>query len=194
MLPLFYKLALASSDTHGSSEFFKGVLFSTINFMILGGVLAYLLRKPLIQFLRQRKEKWQQHIEVAQQNLREAEDSYQVCEQKLRDFDDEVQVLFRVAQDMVSSYRERTERDTQNSKDQLRKETELLVKQEFASAKEELRQMMIQSAFMAAHDVLKDKVGLQEHRNMLQQFVLNSQQLKRNIGAENEQGDQPALF
>ena len=190
---LFESLAFAGEASHGGAEFLKGILFSTINVGLLVGVLVYFLRSPFRNFLKGRKEKWQSDIETAQKNLHEAQDQYRECHQRLRDFEEEVQMMYRGAQEMVHSYRQKMEREAQGASEQLRRETELLIKQEFSKAREEIRQLIVENALDTAESILKERMGSSDHKKIINEFVSNSLLSEDKLGFKNEPKNQPTI-
>ena len=77
-------LHLRADEEHGSRT--KDFLGKTLNFVVLFGALAYLLRKPLLNFLETRSIK-------IQESLEDMKTSRQEAEQKLTEIKDRLSLL-----------------------------------------------------------------------------------------------------
>jgi F-type H+-transporting ATPase subunit b len=95
VLPLFIFAAHAEADHSSNSLAFVG---KVVNFFVLFGGLAYLLRKPLKKFLKGRTQGIERSIDEARMSRREADKKLQEAETRLEKIADEIEKIKKEAE------------------------------------------------------------------------------------------------
>lgn len=80
----------ASANAEGEEESNHETLFKVINFVILAGALAYLLRKPLATFFTARSESIRKSLEEGRKALEASQAQLQAVERKLQGLEEEI--------------------------------------------------------------------------------------------------------
>ncbi len=88
LLPLFISMAAADQEHSSGLRDFIG---KTINFIVLFGGLAYLLYKPIRNFLQKRSQEIEQGLKEAEDAQREAEQKLREAKARLATLEDEIQ-------------------------------------------------------------------------------------------------------
>ncbi len=86
----------------------QSLIPATVNLVILVAVLGYYLRKPLVQFVRQRHELLRDELQRVRMQLSQAQAQYKEFSEKLETIESEAQVL-----------RSRTMQDAQEAKERI---------------------------------------------------------------------------
>jgi F-type H+-transporting ATPase subunit b len=80
----------ASANAEGEEESNRETLFKVINFVILAGALAYLLRKPLSTFFTSRSESIRKSLGEGRKALEASQAQLQAVERKLQGLEEEI--------------------------------------------------------------------------------------------------------
>ena len=78
-----------------------------VNFLVLAGLLRWLLYGPIVRAMQQRQEKIASRLHEAQQKYAEAEAKGQQYEEKTREIEQQREELLREARQKAHQYRER---------------------------------------------------------------------------------------
>jgi F-type H+-transporting ATPase subunit b len=112
VLPL---LVFMSAEEHPHHSDPMAFIAKVVNFVVLFGGLAYLLRKPISQFLNDRRVKIDTWIQDAKGSRQRAESDLEGAERRLNDLSQEVEMLKKEA---LSEGNREKERIISNSKEE----------------------------------------------------------------------------
>lgn len=137
VVPLFLFMSSAE-DSHGSQT--KDFLGKVLNFLVLFGGLAYLLRKPLGSFLQARSESVAKELRDARESREEAIERVASVEARLDSLDKEVEELRLAAekdgQTLHQSLIEEARKDADRLKRFAQQEIEMLTQDSVRDIKE----------------------------------------------------------
>ncbi len=153
-------------ESHGPSPIYRW-----INFAILVGGLAYVLRKPLSQFLSERTDSIRKSLDEGRKALAAAEEKLYAVEQRLQRFEEEV-ADFRAAalkevEDEHARMRQATAHEAEKLMESVRVQMDVAAKQ----ARLELRLYAAEQAVAMAEKLVAGRMDDARQRRLVSQFV-----------------------
>jgi F-type H+-transporting ATPase subunit b len=137
IVPLFLFMSYAE-ESHPSQT--KDFLGKVVNFLVLFGGLAYLLRKPLGRFLQERTDSLKKTLQGAKKSREEAANRLDEVESRLEKLDEEIEQLRREAESEGQSLQqliiEGAKKDADRLKRFARSEIEMLTQDAIREIKE----------------------------------------------------------
>ena len=128
----------SAEESHPSP--IKDFLGKVVNFLVLFGGLAYLLRKPLGSFLQERSDSLAKILKGAKKSREEASERLGEIESRMENLDDEVEQLRQEAESEGQALHQRTiegaKKDAERLKRFARSEIEMLTKDAIREIKE----------------------------------------------------------
>lgn len=147
------------------------LLMRFINFALLAGLLFYLLRKPMRNFLNQRQQKVRESLEEAQRAREEAETRYQEMERKLAQAQQEMDELKQMLIDQGRAEKEKILANAQKEAEKIRQQAEITAEQELKKAQQLLRQEAVELAANMAQALLRDRIEPKDHEALIEDYV-----------------------
>jgi F-type H+-transporting ATPase subunit b len=134
----FLMFMSSAEESHPSQT--MDFIGKVINFLLLFGGLAYILRKPLGNFLKSRSEELERALNVAKESHQEAAERLNQVESRLGKLDEEIEKMQREAEAEGQSLRrsiiEEAKQDSQRLKHFTGQEIEMLTKDAIREIKE----------------------------------------------------------
>ena len=152
LLPLF--LCFASSETAASSGL-KDILGKTINFVILFGCLAFLLRRPIRSFLERRAAEISQSLEDAEKARIVASETEKQTEERLAHLKEEVDRIEKEAEAAGLREKSRIKELTDKEVDRIRRFAQQEIEIQLKAAIHELKEYTAALATYLAEERLK---------------------------------------
>ena len=156
------------------------LLWQTINFLILLFLLQRLLFKPVLRLMDQRQERIRQSVDEADRMRQFAEETKRQTEALLDD-------ARRQANEIIEGSRRMAEQYEASEKDRARHEAELLIERakdeitlERDRAVADVRQQAVDLAILAAGKVIEQQLNVDQHRQLVTQFLAQAGAGSRN--------------
>lgn len=163
-------IALAESG-HGEGIPLKEIGLHAFNFFLLIGLLAYLLRAPVRDFLNTRSAQIRKDLEDADRQRREAEERYKAIEAKLAHFESELASMKADgqadAEREAQLIAERAEKDAAH----LKETAERAIREETRAARNSLRRDAVDLAVKLAEENLRAQLGPADQQKLAQEFL-----------------------
>lgn len=164
--------AIAASGTaEGSGLPWVDIVKQAINFGILVGILVYFLRKPLINFLKERREILIKSMEEAARANEEAKEKLARMEEKIAHLDREVEELNRTAQREAEDEFARIQALTQAEIERIKEQTTVAAEQVVKKAREELRQEAAELSIEAAEEMIAKTVTDEDQKRFVKESL-----------------------
>jgi F-type H+-transporting ATPase subunit b len=147
---------VSHSAAHGSitPEKLKDLLWRTLNFAALVVILVYFLAKPIANALGGRRQAIQDNFEDLEARRAEAEQFYKEHEGKLASLDQEVQQIIAAAVAQGELEKQRIIDDAQRAAEDIKRQAQMAVQQEFAEARKKLREEVAEQAAAMAEEII----------------------------------------
>lgn len=164
-------LALPPREAQESGERKHELAFKLINFLLLVGVLGYLLRKPLSEFFLQRSASIRKGLEAGRKALEASQAQFREVEQRLARLGEEIR-----------AFRESAAREMQAERESLRQATREEAKKILDSARAqmetagqasilELKKYAAQEALRLAEELLRERLDDSSRKRLVSRFV-----------------------
>jgi F-type H+-transporting ATPase subunit b len=145
------------------------IIKQALNFGILVGILVYFLRKPLSNFLRDRREILIKAMEEASRANAEAKEKLAEVEEKIAHLDKEVEELNRSMEKEAEAEFERikslTKDEIERIKEQATVAAELVVKK----AREELRKEAAELSVKSAEEIVSKTITDEDQKRFIKE-------------------------
>jgi F-type H+-transporting ATPase subunit b len=167
---LRYAPAPAEAREEGGEQKHEAI-YKWINFVILAGGLAYLLRKPLAEFFAKRSASLRKSLEEGRKALETSEAQLRAVEEKLQRFEEEMAAFKTAARREMQAEREllrqATARETEKLLESLRAQMETASRQ----ARFELKLYAAQQAVALAQQMISERLDEASQRRLVRQFI-----------------------
>ena len=168
LLP-FFIFMVSAEEEHKSG--FIDFLGKAINFIVLFGGLAYLLRKPLRSFLEKRSQDIQRTLKETEASRKEAEQKLQEAKAHLAGLEEEIEKMRKEAGVEGQKERERTLQLAQKEAEKIRyfagQEIEMLTR----AGIQELKEFTAELAASLAEERIRKKMTLEDHSQLIDKSI-----------------------
>lgn len=159
-------LAFAASEGGGAS-----LLWHAVNLALLVGVIAYFARKPIREFMYERRTKIQSELQDAQNQLTVAEEKLAACQRRIDDLDQELEGIRSAVRTQAEAERERVLRDAQDAAERIRRDAQASAEQELRRARDRLRDETATLAVKLAGELIESQVSAQDQERLVADFI-----------------------
>jgi F-type H+-transporting ATPase subunit b len=182
----------AAEHEHGGPVHFSDIVHNTefwgacINFTLLLVVLRKLGKKPLADFLIQRRREMEQNMAEAAEMKAKAEARYKEYTQRIAQLDQE---LVKLEGDIARGAEEdklRIIADAQDAATRLKRDTEALIERYARALGTEVRQELVAAAVAAAEKVLREAVNADDQQKLAERYRVEVASTNRGAGAARE--------
>jgi F-type H+-transporting ATPase subunit b len=183
-------LLLAASPAAASEEGggLKDFLFEAGNLLALLAVLVYLGRKPVLNYLSERRLRIQENLASSERLMREAEARLSEWRERAARLDDEVETLRRMASERAEQEKAQILEDARVTAERIRRDAESGVSREVERAKQVLRDEAADLAVELAGKLLQDQVTDGDRDRLVDEFVAEIEADVKTEGPDGSQG------
>jgi len=171
-LLLTVSFAFASGGEGAEPNLFMAYFWAIINFLILVGLLVYMMKKMDI------KGYFKKRTELIEQSLKEAREAKELAQKALAQVEARLKIKDREVEEILKAARESGERETgrlAEEGDRLRarilEQTRNNIDFEVKKAKEEIKQEAVEIAMELAEKKLKEKLTKEEQMKLLEESI-----------------------
>ncbi len=146
-------------------------LWEVANLVLLIGVLIYVARKPVMEFLGTRREEIQTNIASSEKLLTDAEGRLEEWNQKVAQLDEEAQTIRDSTKRAAEQERDAIIADAKKTAERIRNSASSVVDRELRSARESLRAEVAGLATEMAGGILAEKVNDGDRDRLVDEFI-----------------------
>jgi F-type H+-transporting ATPase subunit b len=158
-----------AEESHPSQT--KDFLGKLINFLLLFGGLAYVLRKPLGKFLQERSDSLEQALREAKQSHEEAAEKLNQVKSRLGKLDEEIKKMQQEAEAVGQSLHQHVLEEAKQVADRLKhfasQEIEMLTK----DAISEIKEYTVTLAADLAQQRIQDRMTKEYHSSLIDKSI-----------------------
>ncbi len=158
-----------AEESHPSQT--KDFLGKLINFLLLFGGLAYVLRKPLGKFLQERSDSLEQALREAKQSHEEAAEKLNQVKSRLGKLDEEIKKMQQEAEAVGQSLQQHVLEEAKQAADRLKhfasQEIEMLTK----DAISEIKEYTVTLAADLAQQRIQDRMTEEYHSSLIDKSI-----------------------
>lgn len=162
---------LITTASEGSAFNWSFVIKHAINLGILVGLLVYLLRKPVGEFLESRRTNLSKEIDDAKKAIEEAKEKYEQFSSKLTNLEAEVANLKESITKQGEQEKNSLLKQAENTRELIKKETKETIELETARAKRDIQQDVVISSINQAEKIVKENLDSSDNSKSIDQFV-----------------------
>jgi len=148
-----------------------GLLFPTINLLLLFAVLFYFGRKPILDFFEQRRRGIQDDLAKADALRREAEERYAAWQRKLADLDAELASIRDQSRARAESERAQIVADATAMAERIRADAIAAIEQELRRSRAILHEEAADLAVELAGNLLREQVTEGDRERLVTEFI-----------------------
>lgn len=172
-------------EAHGHSAQIDPISLgaSIVNFGVLVAVLVWLLKKPLSDFLKQRKLSVVEALSAARKIEEEAEAKKQMFDQKLAGLEQELIEMRRDLLKAAEAERDRIVAEAEYKTSVMRQEAKFLVEQELKQLRQDILNSQARRAVDDAQALLMKQISEADHERLAKAFLEDLRALsKQKVG------------
>ena len=147
------------------------LLYKTINFVILVGGLAYVLRKPLADFYNSRYASIQKSLEEGRKALEASEAQLRAVEEKLRGLEAEIAAFKASAAREMDAERQRFEQASSEEAARVLESARAQIDAALRGAKLDLKNFAAQQSVALAEELIRARLDDAGRERLVAQFV-----------------------
>lgn len=141
------------------------------NFLILVGILYWLMWKKIKTFFANRREGIKASLEEAEVVKADAEKKFREYDEKIKKAEEEIQGISDMIRAQGEEEKKRIIAEAQRAAAKMKEDAKARMEQELKKAKNELRLEASELAVRMAEDILKKKVTKEDHEAMVREYL-----------------------
>ena len=142
-----------------------------VNFLILVGVLYWLLAGKIRSFLSARREGIRSALAEAVSARKEAERKFSEYNEKLDKATGEIDQIRQIIQAQGLAEKEKMIEDARNAAKKIKEDTETRMEQEFKKASRELRVEAVRLSTQMAEELLRKNIRENDHEALVKDYI-----------------------
>jgi F-type H+-transporting ATPase subunit b len=160
----------AHAETEGEGPKHEAI-YKWINFVILVGGLAYLLRKPLAAFFAERSASIRKSLEEGRKALEASEAKLRAVEEKVQHFEEEMAAFKTAAGREMEVERERLRQATAQETEKMLESVRAQVETATRQARVELKLYAAEQAVELAEKMIGERLDEASQQRLVSQFI-----------------------
>jgi len=176
--PLFFVLismsvAFASGDAEGGhgSEKWIDLAKKAFNFIVLMGLLYWLLASKMKEFFSGRRVEIKESLETAVEKKAEAEKKFREYSEKLDKASLEIDGIFEMIKAQGITEKQKIIEDAEKTAKKMKEDAHARIEQEMKTATDQLKAQAVQLSVQMAEDILKKSITKDDHAAMVKEYI-----------------------
>lgn len=147
------------------------LLWRTLNFGLLAGILIYLLRKPLPKALQSRRQGIEDELGDLERQKQEVERELAEYKEKFARLDEEVErIVAEYIQDGEAAKANIIE-EAKTAAEKLQEQAKKNIEHEFNKAKLQLKAEMVEQAVAMAEELIKKNIKSKDQKSLIDEYL-----------------------
>ncbi len=164
-------IVLASGGGGGGMDKTKDLIWRTMNFVVLAGVLVFLLKKPLAQALESRRQGIRDQLDDLEKQKQEAETQLSAYKDKLNQLEKEVEKIVAEYVKDGEAIKAKIIEEAKASAEKLQGQAKKNIEHEFEKARNELRAEMADQAVAMAEELIKKSIKAEDQERIISEYL-----------------------
>ena len=143
----------------------------SLNFIVLVGVLYYLLASKIKSFFGGRREEIKTALEEARLAKEAAERKFEEYATKLDKATEEIDGVYEMIKAQGQAEKEKILEDARKAAEKMKEDTQARIEQELKKASNQLRLEAVHLSVQLAEDILKRNVTPEDHESMVKDYL-----------------------
>ncbi len=166
-----FMVSLSIGTAWAAKGWVKTDTFRVMNFVVLIGLLIFLLRKPVAQALSQRIKEIQSQLDDLEARKTEAEKQLSDYTAKFSDLNQEAEKLIADYVKQGEEAKARILKEAESAADKLEDQARRNIEHEFAQAKMKLQEEVLEKALAKAEEMIKTKITGDDQEKLVDEYL-----------------------
>jgi len=162
--------ASAGGGGHEGPNWFD-FAWRTLNFLILAGILYWLMAKKIREFFTGRREGIRAALDKAETDREEAEKKFKEYDAKLDRATGDIDDITLMIQNQGLAEKERIIADARKAAEKMKEDTQARMEQEFNKASRELRVEAVRLSTQMAAELLRKNITAEDHEALVKDYI-----------------------
>jgi len=172
LLCLSFGTAMASSGgDSGAKGWVKTDWFRVMNFVVLAGVLVFILRKPVSQALSSRIKDIQERLESLEAQRAAAEKQLAQYNEKLSQIESEAAKIVDAYIKQGNAAKAKILKEAEQTAEKLRAQARRNIEHEFEQAKLNLQKEIFETSLAKAEEIIKSKISDEDQDKIVDAYL-----------------------
>jgi F-type H+-transporting ATPase subunit b len=155
----------------GEAEKLLGLLQKTFNFIVLIGLLYWLLAAKMKDFFAGRRVEIKETLEKAVERKAEAEKKYREYSEKLDKASLEIDGIFEMIKSQGVTEKQKIVEDAERTAKKMKEDASARIEQEMKKATDQLKAQAVELSVQMAEEILKRSITKDDHRAMVEDYI-----------------------
>jgi len=168
-------IALASGDAEGGhesgAELWKGWGIKTFNFLVLIGLLYWLLASKIKDFFVGRRAEIKEDLEKAVERKAEAEKKYREYSEKIDKASGEIDSILEMIKAQGVAEKQKIIEDAERTAKKMKEDAQARIEQEMKKATDDLKTQAVNLSVKMAEEILKKSITQDDHKSMVKEYI-----------------------
>lgn len=147
------------------------LLWRTINFAVLAGIVIFLVRKPIAQGLASRRQGIQDQLDDLEKQKQDAERQLAGYKEKLRVLDKEVEKILAEYIREGEAAKGKIIEEAKVAAEKLQEQAKKSIEHEFHKAKQQLKAEMAEQAVATAEELIKKHIKDEDQERLIDEYL-----------------------
>lgn len=176
LITIFYTSSLwgagAQGEHHGVTPTqLKNLFWFSLNFLVFVIILYKVLKKPVVNFFRTRKENLIKQYNELLEKKKEAEAKYIELQERIKNLEKEAQAIYQNYVEQGQREKERIISEAQAQAERIKQQAELYIQLEMEKVKKQLVHEIGEAAVKIAEEVIKKNLTEEDQKRLYKEFI-----------------------
>jgi F-type H+-transporting ATPase subunit b len=166
-------IAFAATEGEGGNEMQKWIDLGkkTFDFIVLVGLLYWLLAAQIKEFFSGRRAEIKKTIEEAVEKKAEAEKKYREYSEKIDKASVEIDGIFEMIKAQGVTEKQKIIEDAEKAAVKMKEDAHTRIEQEMKGASDQLKAQAVQLSVQMAEEIIKRSITAQDHEAMVEEYM-----------------------
>ncbi|MEN6620148.1 MAG: ATP synthase F0 subunit B [Smithella sp.] len=172
-LLIFASFAYAGHGEEGGHEAaqMKEFIWKSINFIVLAGLLYWMLAPKLRDFFSGRRSDIKESLENAAQQKAEAEAKYKEYSEKIEKASGEIDGIFEMIKAQGIAEKQKIVEEAEKAAKKIKEDSQMRTGQELKKASDQLRAEAVMLSVQMAEEIIKKNIAAQDQDKIVREYM-----------------------
>ena len=170
---ILISIAFASSEGEGGHDSKEWIDLGkkTFDFIVLVGLLYWLLAAKIKEFFSGRRAEIKEDLEKSVERKADAEKKYREYSEKLDKASVEIDGIFEMIKAQGITEKQKIIEDAEKAAKKMKEDAHTRIEQELKGASDQLKAQAVQLSVQMAEEILKRSITAQDHETMVKEYM-----------------------
>ena len=161
----------AEAGHENTAELWKGWGLKTFNFVVLIGLLYWLLASKIKDFFVGRREEIKGDLEKAVERKADAEKKYREYSEKIDKASTEIDGILEMIKAQGVAEKQKIIEDAERTAKKMKEDAQARIEQEMKKATDDLKAQAVNLSVKMAEEILKKSITQDDHKSMVKDYI-----------------------